>query len=112
MVDFNSDTTAPLLEAEGDLVLQQIDMLFDTRKGEVLGNYSYGTDFEKFLWNLQISNEKISSYVKSVISSSIDALGFTIDVDTTILYGTSDDIILIRINIRKPGYNVERIYKI
>lgn len=112
MVDFNSDTTAPLLEAEGDLVLQQIDMLFDTRKGEVLGSYSYGTDFEKFLWNLQVSNEKISSYVKSVISSSIDTLGFNIDVDTTILYGTSDDIILIRINIRKPGYNIERIYKI
>ena len=112
MVDFNSDTTAPLLEAEGDLVLQQIDMLFDTRKGEVLGEYSYGTDFEKFLWNLQISNEKISSYVKSVIGSTIDTLGFNIDVDTTILYGTADDIILIRINIRKPGYNVERIYKI
>ena len=112
MIDFNSDTTAPLLESAGDLVLQQIDILFDTKKGEVLGEYGYGTDFEKFLWNLQVSNERISNYVSSVIASSVDTLGFKIDVDTTILYGTADDIILIRINIRKPGYNVERIYKI
>lgn len=112
MIDFNSSSSSPLLEFEGDLVLQQIDMLFDTRKGDVLGEYNYGTDFERFLWNLQISNNAISRYVENVIRSTIDLLGFNLDVNTTILYGTSDDIILIQVGIRKYGYTQERTYRI
>ena len=112
MIDFNSSTSSPLLEMEGDLVLQQIDMLFDTKRGDVLGEFSYGTDFEKFLWDLQISNGRISQYVEGVIQSFVNMLGFTLSVKTTILYGTSDDIILIQIGIKKHGYYQERTYRI
>lgn len=112
MIDFNSSTSSPVLEFEGDLVLQQIDMLFDTKKGDVLGEYNYGTDFERFLWNLQISNSTISRYVENVVRSSVDLLGFELEVNTTILYGTSDDIILIQVGIRKYGYKLDRTYRI
>lgn len=112
MIDFCNTTDAPYLEHDVDLVIQEIDMLFDTDEGEVLGDTGYGSDFEKFIWELKVSAEYINGYVTSRISSSIDLHGFALSVDTSIYEGTQNDIILIRINLSKDGSVWEKIYNI
>ena len=58
MIDF-SLTGEPILNNDIALVLQQIDILFDTIPTEVLGYEDFGTKYHKFLFDLNISNEAI-----------------------------------------------------
>jgi hypothetical protein len=112
MIDFCNTSDAVFLQNDLDLVLQQIDMILDTDPGEVLGQYIYGSDCEKFQFDLTASATTISNYVSSVITNNIDPLGFQISINTDIMYGTLNDIIIIHINLFRDGYKYEKIYKI
>lgn len=112
MKDFCLNSDNVTLNNERDLILQQIDMLFDTDYNEVLGEYTYGTDFRQFLWDMQKSNDDISSYTRSVISANVDLMGWSLDVETTLLHGTENDIILVSITISKNLSNYEKTYMI
>lgn len=111
-MDFCNTLDAPYLEHDVDLVIQQIDMLFDTENGEVLGDHGYGSDFYKFLYELKVSASYIQGYVTSRITSSVDLMGFTLSVNVTIHEGTENDIILIYIDLTKEGEVWEKIYNI
>ena len=111
MKDFSISDNNAVESNEASLILQQIDVLFDTLDGEVLGE-NYGTNFYNFLWDLTISGEDISDYVKSKIASSVNLFGWDIDVKTDLLKGTQNDIILITITLSDGYSEVEKSYKI
>lgn len=106
--DFSLDEDKKIISSDRfDFILQEISILFDTNPGEVLGDNTFGSNFEEFIWNLKISNTQISEYVKSIImNQTLTGWYFDIDVDTNILYGTEHDIILVTISIRDPEYDV------
>ena len=52
MIDFNLNKGKAILNNDVDLILQQIDMLFDTTPNEVLGFEDYGTKYDYYLYNL------------------------------------------------------------
>lgn len=112
MKDICLNTSGVLITKERDLILQQVDILFDTDECEVFGEEHYGCDFRRFLWDLKISNSQISEYTENLIMSNVDLLGWELDVDTTILEGTNNDIILITITISKELTQYEKTYKI
>lgn len=112
MIDLSLDTNTVVKTSDLDNVMQQIEMLFDTSPFELIGEPSYGSDFEKFLWNLNASNYDIENYIRSRIQSSVDLLGFNVDVAVGILEGTENDIILADITISRNGYNYSKTYKI
>lgn len=112
MVDFCNTTDAPVLNYELDLILQQIDMLFDTSKKEVLGELTYGTDFDKFLYQLNFSNYQIQQYIYNAIIGNIYTFDYQIEVEVKLLDGTERDIILVIINISKDGQIYEQKYRI
>ena len=112
MIDFSLTTDAPILEHDVDLVLQQIDMLFDTEYNDVLGDDIYGADYRKYLYNLQASNSSIRDYTYNNIASNVDLQEFSLDVDVNILLGTQNDIILITITLSKTGEIYEKTYNI
>ena len=112
MKDFCLNSDSVTLNTERELIIQQIDMLFDTDNNEVLGEYNYGTDFRQFLWDMKKSNNDISNYTRSVIMSNVDLFGWTLDVDTTLLHGTNNDIILVSITISKNLTNFEKTYMV
>ena len=112
MIDFCNTNDAVVLDYELDLVLQQIDMLFDTNYKEVLGELEYGTDFEKFLYDINISNYQIEQHIQNSIIQNIDTLGFNIDTKVSLLNGTQNDIIIVTINISKDGKIYEQKYRI
>ena len=98
MIDFNLDyDESPIKYDEVDLIIQQVDMLFDTSRGEVLGDISYGTNYSDFLYNLQISNE---------------LFGYTYDVKVDILMGSENDIILVKISFQNENDYFDKSYKI
>lgn len=114
MIDFCLNETGTLLRNDIDLVLQQIDMLFDTEPNEVIGEKTYGCDLTKYVWDPLIGANTISSKVKSIIEGQCDLRGYTVDVNTYILDGTRNDIILVQITLSKAGGDgtYKKTYKI
>ena len=111
MIDFNIDKGAPIKSGDIELLLQQIDILFDTTPKEVLGSPSFGTTYDTYLHKLKLSNESIKRQVISDISS-LDLQGFDFDVNVHFLQGTEQDISLIEINFTKDEMSYNRVYKI
>lgn len=112
MVDFSLDTNSVTKESDLENVMQQIEMLFDTSPFEVIGEPEYGSDFEKFLWDLNASNYDIEQYIDSRIRSEVDLLGFNVQTEVAIMNGTENDIILAGITIYRDGNSYSKTYKI
>lgn len=111
MIDFNLDFNEPIKYDDVDLILQQVDILFDTSRGEVLGNISYGTNYSDFLYNLQSSNDDIK-YTISRDLSTLELFGYTYDVNVDILQGSENDIIIVKISFQRDSDYFDKIYKI
>ena len=113
MIDFCLTKETVVLDRSTDLVMQQIDLLFDTSPKEVLGDSLYGSDYEKFLWDLTASSNAISSYIETNIKNNVDLLGHEVVVNTELFMGTQNDIILVDIDITAPdGQRYGKTYNI
>lgn len=111
MIDFNLKPSTPILNDDVSLILQQIDILFDTKPRELLGFEDYGTKYDTYLYNLQVSNE----FLKRTVLSDLDSLelfGFKPSVEVHLLQGTEQDIALIEINLTRDEEHYQQIYKI
>ena len=111
MVDFNLSEGSPTINQEADLIIQQIDLLFDTAKHEVMGDQDFGTDYDQFLFNMQASNAAIAYKIESDLGK-MNLFGFIPHVDVTILEGTQNDIILCKIELVRGDEYYEKTYKI
>jgi len=112
LYDFSKTTDTVVVDNIFDYVISQIELLFDTNKGDVLGAYSFGTNYEEFIWDLELPNSAISAKIESDINTFVDLAGATFDVNTTLLHGTENDIILVSINIYFDEYYKNLTYNI
>lgn len=111
MIDYSINKNKSFINNDIELIKQQIDILFDTTPGEVLGQETFGTQYDKYLYNLKISNEGLRSEVLSDLNS-LELFGFHPEVDVYLLQGTEQDIALIDIKLSRDGEKYEKIYKI
>lgn len=111
MIDFSLNDQKAILNSEVDLILQQIDILFDTNKNEVLGDENYGSRYDEYLYNLHISNEGLRHAVLSDIQS-LELFGWIPDVKVYLLQGSEQDIALINIILTDGMDSYEKTYKI
>jgi hypothetical protein len=101
MIDFSlSDKLTDDVIINNDLLsaLQQIDLLFNTEKNEVLGDENFGTNYDKYLYTLGISNVALESKIMSDIMK-LQLYDFTPSVSVTIVDGTQRDIAFIDITL-------------
>ena len=69
MIDFNinsniiSGSESLILGGPVELILQQVDMLFNTDINDVLGDESYGTNYDRYLYSTDISTKALESKV-------------------------------------------------
>lgn len=112
MIDLSLDTDTVVKTTDLENVIQQIEMLFDTSPFEVIGEPNFGSDFEKFLWNLNSSNYDIENYILSRIQNEVELLGFSVEVTVGIMEGTENDIILADITISRDGNSYAKTYRI
>lgn len=111
MIDFNIHKGAPVKNGDIDLILQQVDLLFDTHPREVLGDEEFGSKYDEYLYRLNLSAEAIKQTVLSDLYS-LELFDFTPSVEVYLLQGTERDIILIDINLRRDNESYNRSYKI
>ena len=111
MVDFNINYGKPSKNSDVDLILQQIDILFDTVPKEVLGQERYGSEYDKYLYSLKVSPEALKQQVYADIKS-LQLFGFVPSVEVYLLQGTEQDIAVIQITIARYDESYEKIYRI
>lgn len=98
MIDFNiSNKLSDNIVISNDLVclLQQVDLLFNTCPGDVLGD-GFGTNYDRYLYTLGMSNEALRTKVINDLNQ-LELFGFTPSVNVTITEGTVRDIAFIDI---------------
>lgn len=101
MIDFNVSnkfTDEALINNDLMYVLQQIDVLFNTDIGDVLGDMSYGSNYDKYLYNLEVSNAMLETKILNDLYK-LDLCGFTPSVIVKIIEGTVRDIAFIDITL-------------
>ena len=111
MVDFNLNPGDAIITSDIDIVLQQIDLLFDTTPREVIGDEKYGSTYDEYLYRLKISAENLKNKVVSDLQQ-LDLRGLTYDVEVLLLQGTEQDIALINIDLTRYSENYKKSYKI
>ena len=112
MVDLCNTNDAILLDQNIDLILQQIEMLFDTHPGDVIGDYQFGADFEEYLFNTTMGNQVVAERIAKLITSNVDMFDWDIHVDVEFLAGSQHDILMMRVSIYKEDETYSKIYKV
>jgi hypothetical protein len=114
MIDFNiSNKLTDDLIINNDLlfVLQQIDLLFDTDINDVLGDSSFGTNYDKYLYTLGVSNISLETKIISDLNK-LDLCGFKPEVTVKIIEGTQRDIAFIDITLKGNYKEYNKTYVI
>ncbi len=111
MIDFNLKEGTAVLNNDIDLIKQQIDILFDTDKMEVLGDSTFGTHYEEFLYDLKMSADSIAYCIKKDLNS-LTLFGYVPDVQVELYQGTENDIVLVKISLTKDADSYEMTIKI
>lgn len=114
MIDFslsNKLTDDVIVSNDLICVLQQIDLLFDTDINDVLGDPHFGTNYDKYLYTLDVSNATLEAKVMADLNM-LDLCGFTPSVVVKIIDGTYRDIAFIDITLSKDYEEYNKIYVI
>lgn len=109
MIDFNlfsELTDKPILNSDADYVVQQIDLLFNTDTESVLGDLTYGTNYDRYIYGVGVSNSALESKILGDLRR-LDLMYFDPSVTVTFMEGTVRDIALIDISLTdETGYEV------
>ncbi|MBW3021270.1 hypothetical protein KY334_08295, partial [Candidatus Woesearchaeota archaeon] len=93
-----------------EVIVQKLEMILFTNKGEVLGDNDIGCNLEYYLWQTRITTGNLKSKVEEQIDKYIPELyqmGFTFDL--RLYEGTLRDILYLDFVIK--GYNIEFVFE-
>lgn len=95
---------------EVEVIVQKLEMILFTNKGEVLGDNNIGVNLEYYLWQTNVTSGTLKNKVEEQISTYIPELiqlGYSFDV---LLYeGTLRDILYLNFIIK--GYNIDFVFE-
>lgn len=84
-----------------DLFIQEIQLLFDTEKGDIMGS-DYGSDIRKYLYKLNVSENRLMGLITREIFEFCDGANeFEYKVDASFAKGQQRDICIVDISIRE-----------
>lgn len=110
MIDFSLEEYGAIND-EIKLIIQQIDILFETSPNEVFGSEDFGTQYDRYLHELNISNEGLRQEVLSDINS-LELFGFEPEVEVYLLQGSERDIAVVNIILSRDTDVYTKTYKI
>lgn len=110
MIDFSLEEYGAIND-EIKLIIQQIDILFETIPNEVFGSEDFGTQYDRYLHELNISNEGLRQEVLSDINS-LELFGFEPEVEVYLLQGSERDIAVVNIILSRDTDVYTKTYKI
>ena len=95
---------------EVEVIVQKLEMILFTNKGEVLGNIDIGANLEYYLWQTRVTTGNLKNKVAEQIATYIPeliAIGYSFDVQ--LFEGTLRDILYLNFVIK--GYNIDFIFE-
>lgn len=95
---------------EIEVIVQKLEMILFTNKGEVLGDIDIGCNLEYYLWQTRITTGNLKNKVEEQIRTYIPELiviGYTLDI--RLYEGTVRDILYLDFVIK--GYNIEFVFE-
>ena len=113
MVDFclNTKGGKSSIKSERDLIVQQVDILFDTTPTEVLGFDGFGTEYDKQLYNTRLSAGNLKNIIESDLAM-LNLFGWQHRTNVYLMKGTERDIVVIDIKFRKGEQTLQKTYNI
>ena len=92
-----------------EVIVQKLEMVLFTNKGEVFGDLDFGASLETYLWETNLSNLNLEQVIYEQIDKYIPELNdIEFDFDLEMFEGTLRDIMILNFVIK--GYNVRFIY--
>ena len=100
------NSTRVLEDRTIEFVVQKLENLLFTNKGDVLGDPNFGANLEYYLWTTNVPVSKIENEIKSQIDQYIPELNSIQYVLSVEIYeGTVRDILQINIKIKDTKVN-------
>jgi len=89
-------------ETKTELIINKLEMILTTNKGDFIGDLNFGADLAYYLWDTRVSAEKIKSTILEQINRYIPELKDTqFILETSILEGEIRDILVVDITINE-----------
>lgn len=103
-------TVSKIIEDEAvEIMINKIEMILFTNKGEVLGDSNFGADLYFFLHKTKVAAETVESIIGDQFKKYIPELNnFAYTLKVTILPGTFQDVLFIDINVN--GVEINAIF--
>lgn len=86
MIDLAIDGKV-FIENKIDAALQELDLIFNTERTELINDPYFGSNFEQFLWILNPSFQQIETYIHELISGTYFLKNMQYDIDVEMLEG-------------------------
>jgi len=92
-----------------EMIVQKIEVLLFTNKGELIGDPNFGADLEKYLHETKVSGEFVKRQIIEQISEYIpelDSFGYTLDVTFAENPNIFSDIMFVSISFKEIEVNL------
>lgn len=89
-----------------EFIIQKLEVVLFTNKGEVLSDPDFGANLEHYLWSTSVPIERIQSEIKEQIDNNIPELNlidYTLELE--LFEGTVRDILFINFVIKDTEIN-------
>ena len=93
-----------------EVIVQKLEMILYTNKGDVWGVSELGADLEFYLWKTNISNDNLSEIIIDQIDlfvHELNVIGY--DLNLELYEGVVRDILYINITVH--GYNITYVFE-
>lgn len=95
-----------------EVIIQKLEMILFTRKGEVLGQPDLGCDLEFYLWKTKVPANKIKGVIHEQIGlfiPELNILDYTLEIE--LYQGTIAGMDIMHVNFIIKDYNVNFIFQ-
>lgn len=97
-------------EKEILIIIDKIELLLFTNKGDFIADLDFGCDIELMLWKTRVDNETLLNVIKYQISTYVPEISnYAWRVELDFVEGVYDDILMINIYIE--DYNITSIFQ-
>ncbi len=113
MLDLSLDNRI-FLDSELDCALQELDLILNTSNTELLGDPSYGTEMESFLWTLTPMTAELDRYLREkLLTNSYYLKKFDLDISVNFMKGEYRSVYLVSITLTDTsnGQQKTRTYR-
>ena len=111
MIDLAIDSRV-FITSKLDEAVQELDMIFNTTNGELIGYSSFGTNFEQFLWQINDSSNMLQTYIYDKIKDSFFLRDMLTEVNVTTMEGEMRRIYVVKISVSDGTNTQNRTYQL